>query len=78
MLRLLAHGSITVGPDLQPVFQTLLLARGETGTSVFKHLLCGVLDLAPGDTWRYKAEERGWFLCHSYQLTSEQRISLFP
>lgn len=28
MLHLLAHGSITVGPDLQPVFQTLLLARG--------------------------------------------------
>lgn len=31
MLHLLAHGSITVGPDLQPVFQTLLLVRGAEG-----------------------------------------------
>lgn len=42
-LHLLAHGSTTVGPDLQPVFQTLLLARQEKGTSIFEHPLCRVL-----------------------------------
>lgn len=42
-LHLLAHGSTTVGPDLQPVLQTLLLARQEKGTSIFEHPLCSVL-----------------------------------
>lgn len=34
------------------------------------------LDLAPGDVWKCKAEERGWFLYHLYQLASEHRIGL--
>lgn len=41
--HLLAHGSSTVGLDLQPVFQASLLARRGKGTSVFEHPLCSVL-----------------------------------